>query len=624
MDQRQGWLHRPVTAALLQTLLVGGSSAVAIFVLSVFAQRMMLDDLRNSLGQTAVTAAALIDLQAHARIVESNGQVDKAYYDRAVQPLVRLRQSNPDLRFVYTAIFRDDRVFFVLDADPKDDPRVLIEAGPYPLIAGHKEILRTQRLTIEQAPTASPWGPGIRAYAPLFDSKGHMSAFVGVTLRAERYEAALHRLQSATLIASGIAAMLALLSGAVAWRTQSARKSALEAALAASRAKSEFLATVSHEIRTPMNGVLGVADLLLLTTQTPQQRSLTDTIVRSGKSLLSIIDDILDFSKAEAGRIELEDIDFQVRNVITHVVSLFSASAQAKGLQLDESVQPDVPGWLCGDAGRLQQVLSNLVSNAIKFTDTGRVAIRCMRVPSEQRAVELRLEVEDTGVGVPAGARERIFDAFTQADGSTTRRHGGTGLGLAISSRLVALMGGKLGLDGAVAGGSIFWFTARFGVSERHVEQLAEDSAAPVDSRRGVLAGRHVLLAEDNPVNQLVATGMLEAMGAIVTVARDGREALRQLATARFSLLLIDCQMPDMDGYEATREFRRLERLSGKAVRLPIIAVTANAMPGVRDACLEAGMDDYLSKPFRLEEIERVVRQWVPAQELEERRSAAR
>ena len=533
-------------------------------------------------------------------------------------------------------------------------------------------------------------------------------------------------------------------------RTEQLEK-AKNAAEAASRAKSAFLATMSHEIRTPMNGVLGMTEMLLGTSLTETQRNFTKLVKRSGEHLLVIINDILDFSKIEAGKLSIEYINFNLWDLLDDINIIYRPQAQAKGIALNFEIANDIPIAICGDPNRLRQIMANLLGNAIKFTDRGQILAKVDVATEDGASVGLRFEVHDTGIGVSREARGRIFEAFSQADSSTTRKYGGTGLGLAISRQLVELMGGKIGVDNAAVQGSVFWFTVSFDkrradpteraaklktidgmrvliVDERQdsreelEQQLADwnvpsDSASsamdavdrllaaaragkpyevalidmdlqrtsglslaagikgdpvtsatrimlisdnrlaadPVQRRaagvayqlikparaadlfecimtrpRGKVAApgtlppsaarapagkparqRRVLLAEDNPVNVEVATAMLDSLGLAVHVALNGAEAVAAVREGGYDMVLMDCQMPVMDGFLATAEIRRHEQQCGRARTLPVIAITANALQGDREACLAAGMDDYLSKPFSQQELGAVIGRWI-------------
>ncbi len=361
---------------------------------------------------------------------------------------------------------------------------------------------------------------------------------------------------------------------------------------------------MSHEIRTPMNGIVGMARLLQETTLGRDQREYADIIVSSARALLRIIDDILDSSKIEAGAFDLDAVDFDVRQVLDEVVRLLRPEAEAKGLTLSATVDNAVPLAVRGDPGRLRQALVNLVGNAVKFTERGAVTVL---VEALEQAPDhlLRFEVRDTGIGIDPVAQERLFRPFSQADGSTTRRFGGTGLGLAISRRLIELMGGRIEVTSAVGAGSTFAFTVRLARAGSEGTAAVASPIPAAAARRG-----RVLVAEDNPVNQKVTVRMLHHLGFDAEIAETGEDAVEAARAKRFDLILMDGQMPVMDGFAATALIRGFE---GPVRRTPIVALTASAMRGDRERYLDAGMDDYLAKPITPEQLKAVLERWAPA-----------
>ena len=601
----------PLRDAFLAALITFVCSAIGLSIVYVRAREAQMDGVRRELLQLARTTARQIDGDLH-RTFTSPAREGTPDHLRALAPLINTHRAALDIVDVYTGVLIDGHVYWVLDSRFGSPPSEEDGAAD-PIMTEYKDrdavltqVFATQAPGADTESRRDEQHAYMSAFAPFYDRGGKFVGVVGLDMVLDAVEARMASIRSAFAAALAAVAILSLVAGAVALhlrlvganivtKLRAARAQAeLNAAeaQAAGRAKTSFLAMMSHEIRTPMNGILGVADLLRGMSPDPKQRKLLDILAASGESLLRIINDILDFSKIEAERLELRSRPFELRGLLEELEHLLGPQAHAKQVNLIVETGDNLPAAVDGDRQRLAQVLMNLGTNAVKFTDRGEVRLGVQLLESAAGRARLEFMVRDTGIGIEPEALAHLFTPFVQLADAARHRGGGTGLGLVIAQKLVNLMGGTICVETGRMQGSCFTFIIDI--------PLADAIGTSTTNTEARLSGLAILVAEDNGVNQTIVEAMLRQLGHIPTLVGNGREALAALAQNDFDLVLMDCNMPVLGGLEATR-FLRAGSSGARNPRTPVIALTANAMEGDRENCLAAGMDDFVAKPVGIE-----------------------
>ncbi len=631
--KKAGRLNTFLLLTLIATAIPG-----ALFIRHTWTNA--LNETSQKAMKSAKTIAIGLDGEMLRQLRGIKEDVGTTAYESIKSRMGNLLRVNDGVRFIYLYTLREEKIIFMVDSEPVSSEDYVPPGEEYTEAAyDNYKPFENGKAQITN-PVTDRWGTWVSVLVPMKNSEtGEIFAVLGVDYPAAKWgdEAFYQTLQTGNILLGFSLLLIAVyiiftknlgLTASINERKKAEKKlletnQQLEEATArtkrmavqadmANKAKSEFLANMSHEIRTPMNGVIGMTELLMDSNPDDQQKIYIETISKEADALLEIINDVLDFSKIEAGKLDLEKIPFNLHHTIEELRSSLSMRAEKKGLVLISHLEPDIPELLVGDPGKLRQILMNLTGNALKFTHEGIISIKGEKLSLEQDTLLLKFSVRDTGIGIPREKQDKIFKSFSQADGSTTRKYGGTGLGTAISKQLVELMGGKIGIESEPEKGSTFWFTARFNLPKQTgPAKRVVTGHSITDERRKNL---WILVAEDYPTNQKIAEKHIIHAGFNMILAENGKQAVDMFKTRRFDMVLMDIQMPEMDGYEACKIIRESEKQFSTAVpdfkRVPIIAMTAHVGSGVMEKCFKAGMDDYISKPLKRDDLIALIDKW--------------